>query len=388
MPAVPVPARCYSVLTFTATERDMTAKKKPKATATPSSRLHVAVIGAGMAGVAAARTLLQAGHRVTVLEKSRGFGGRMATRRTEFGGFDHGAQYFTVRDSRFARALLTAQAQVRPWSVSTVRVLDAFGHVLASAPPPTEPHFVAAPGMSALVHHWAQPIAEPERFGGLPARALTSLRVTQIERDALDPAQWQLRAEDAEGGQQVFGGFDRVVLAIPHQQAHDLLLASGLAPAWRQALTGVQVAPCWTLMVAFPNAMQPGLGTLGPQWNAARSTHHRISWLARENSKPGRERIERWTVQASPAWSAKHLEDGEDRVKAKLLKGFAEITGIRATPPHAVVHRWRFAQTQQALGQPYLYDAAQGIGLCGDWCIGHRVEDAFVSGLELALAMI
>ena len=72
----------------------------------------------------------------------------------------------------------------------------------------------------------------------------------------------------------------------------------------------------------------------------------------------------------------------------KLLKGFAEITGIRATPPHAVVHRWRFAQTQQALGQPYLYDAAQGIGLCGDWCIGHRVEDAFVSGLELALAMI
>ena len=93
-------------------------------------------------------------------------------------------------------------------------------------------------------------------------------------------------------------------------------------------------------------------------------------------------------MQASPAWSAKHLEDGEDRVKAKLLKGFAEITGIRATPPHAVVHRWRFAQTQQALGQPYLYDAAQGIGLCGDWCIGHRVEDAFVSGLELALAMI
>jgi len=368
----------------------MTTKKKPKATPAPAPRapLHVAVIGAGMAGVAAARTLLQAGHRVTLIEKSRGFGGRMSPRRTEFGGFDHGAQYFTVRDSRFARALLTAQTVVRPWSVSTVRVLDEFGHVLASAPPPTEPHFVATPGMSALVHHWAQPIEHPELHGQLAARARLSLRATLIERDALDPAQWQLRAEDGDGGQQVLGGFDRVVLAIPHQQAQDLLLASGLMPAWRQTLSGVQVAPCWTLMVAYPNAMQPGLGTLGPQWNAARSTHHRISWLARENSKPGRERIERWTIQASPAWSAKHLEDGEERVKAKLLKGFAEITGIRATPSHAVVHRWRFAQTQQPLGQSYLYDAKQGIGLCGDWCIGHRVEDAFVSGLELALAMV
>lgn len=361
-----------------------TSARAPKVT----EPLHFAVIGAGMAGVACARTLLQAGHRVSVFEKSRGFGGRMATRSTEFGGFDHGAQYFTVRDSRFARVLLTAQAQVRPWSVSTVRVLDAFGHVLASAPPPTEPHFVAVPGMSGLVHHWAQPLAQPELHGHLPARTFTSTRVHHIERDALHPEQWQLRAEDADGGQMVIGGFDRVLLAVPHMQAHDLLQSSGLAPDLRQALTEVQVAPCWTLMVAYPNAMQPGLAHLGPQWNAARSTHHRISWLARENSKPGRERIERWTVQASPAWSTKHLEDDTERVKAKLLKGFAEITGIRATPPHAVVHRWRYAQTQTPLGRSHLFDPALGIGLCGDWCLGHRVEDAFVSGLELALAVI
>src|SRR5690606_2964496 len=199
--------------------------------------------------------------------------------------------------------------------------------------------------------------------------------------------QWQLRCDDEDGGLRVLGGFDRVALAIPHPQAHDLLLASGLAPALRQALAPVHVAPCWTLMVAFPQAMQPGLAHLGPQWSAARSTHHRISWLARESSKPARDPIERWTVQASPAWSTKHLEDDPERVKAKLLKGFAEITGIRATPPHAVVHRWRFAQTQTPLGRSYLLDDKLGIGLCGDWCLGHRVEDAFVSGLELALAL-
>jgi renalase len=369
-------------------KRPTTPARPAKSAAQVAAPLHFAVVGAGMAGIACARTLLQAGHRVSLFEKSRGFGGRMSTRRTEFGGFDHGAQYFTVRDSRFARVLLTAQALVRPWSVSTVRVLDEFGHVLASAPPPTEPHFVAVPGMSGLVNHWAQPLAHPELHGHPPARTFTGTCIHHIERDALHPEQWQLRAEDADGGQLVIGGFDRVLLAVPHMQAHDLLQSSGLAPELRQSITAVQVAPCWTLMVAFPNAMQPGLAHLGPQWNAARSTHHRISWLARENSKPGRERIERWTIQASPAWSYKHLEDDAERVKAKLLKGFAEITGIRATPPHAVVHRWRYAQTQTPLGRSHLFDPALGIGLCGDWCLGHRVEDAFVSGLELALAVV
>ncbi|MBL0943468.1 MAG: FAD-dependent oxidoreductase [Hydrogenophaga sp.] len=371
--------------------RTPNAMKRSSPTARASESLHFAVVGAGMAGVACARTLLQAGHRVTLLEKSRGFGGRMATRRTEFGGFDHGVQYFTVRDDRFERVLrATATSAVRAWSASTVRVLDAFGHVLASAPPPTEPHFVAAPGMNALVTLWAQPLLHPEQHGGLPAQTLLNTRVSRIEADALHPGQWQLRCEDStggDGGQRVLGGFDRALLAIPHPQAHDLLLASGVAPALRQALTPVHVAPCWTLMVAFPQAMQPGLAHLGPQWSAARSTHHRISWLARESSKPGRDPIERWTVQASPAWSTKHLEDDPERVKAKLLKGFAEITGIRATPPHAVVHRWRYAQTQTPLGRSHLLDAALGIGLCGDWCLGHRVEDAFVSGLELALAL-
>ena len=80
--------------------------------------------------------------------------------------------------------------------------------------------------------------------------------------------------------------------------------------------------------------------------------------------------------------------DDPERVRGKLLKGFAEITGIRATPGHAVVHRWRYAQTQVPLGQAGLYDAALGVGLCGDWCLGHRVENAFVSGLSLALDVI
>ena len=342
---------------------------------------HFAIIGAGIAGIACARTLLQAGHRVSVFEKSRDVSGRMATRQSAFGSFDHGAQYFTVRDDRFALALQTAPGICRPWSANAVRVLDALGRVAEAALPAPQPHWVAKPGMNALVKHWAQPLVDASAIN-------LQTTVTRIERDALDSKRWQLRTEGADDSSHVYSGFDAVLLAIPNVQALNLLQTSDLAPKLTAQIAKVDVAPCWTLMLAYPNASQPGISYLGPQWNAALSTHHRIAWLARESSKPGREPIERWTVQASAAWSQEHLNDAPARVQAKLLKAFSEITGIRAQPGHVDVHRWRYAKTINPLGKSHLWDGKAQIGAAGDWCLGHRVEDAFVSGLELALAAI
>jgi len=344
----------------------------------------IAVVGAGIAGVTCARTLAQAGHRVTLFDKSHAAGGRMASRDSPFGGFDHGAQYFTVRDARFALALQTTPGLCKPWSANTVRVLDAQGRVAAAGLPAREPHWVPVPGMNALVRAWAQPL----QLGGAMQ---VSTRVTRLEAHGADGRKWRLHATQAQTGADhrhvELDGFDRVLLALPSAQAHELLQNSELAARWVQAIGRVEVAPCWTLMLAYPHAMQPGLGTLGPQWNAARSTHHRIAWLARESSKPGRDPVERWTVQASAAWSLEHFADDAVRVQAKLLKAFSEVTGIRVEPVHTQVHRWAYAQTLQPLRQSHLWDPRVGIGVCGDWCIGHRVEDAFVSGLELALAV-
>lgn len=340
---------------------------------------HIAIVGAGIAGISCARTLVQAGHRVTVFEKSRGVGGRMATRSSPFGTFDHGAQYFTVRDARFAQAIATVPGVCRPWSATTVRVLDARGKVAAAALDHRESHWVAKPGMNALAKAWAAPIGEHIQL---------ETRVDRIERDTLNKHQWQLRTEGGSAGVAVHGAFDAVVLAIPHLQAQALLQAMPHGGRLAKALDTVSVHPCWTLMLAFPQAVQPGLTTLGPSWNAARSTHHRIAWLARESSKPGRSTVERWTVQASADWSAEHIEDSPQRVQAKLLRAFAEITGIRAEPAHVDAHRWLYAKTGKALGRSHLWKAERGVGVCGDWCLGHRVEDAFVSGLELALAMV
>lgn len=363
---------------------------------------NIAIIGAGMAGITAARTLAQAGHSVTVFEKSKGVGGRMSTRRTEFGGFDHGAQYFTVRDERFRTmmqwALGSAPEIARPWAANAVRVLDAQGRTLEAPLPSREPHWVAQPGMNALVGLMTAPLLAKKRI-------FNSHQVRLIERAANGKYSLQCHNPDEANAKPILvGRFDSVLLAIPSVQADTLLKDSSLLKNehstqdirrlladFAQKISAVTVSPCWTLMLAFPNALptRPNAPThlLGPQWSAARSTHHRIAWLARESSKPGRGGIERWTVQASAAWSTEHLEDDADRAKAKLLKAFAEITNIRATPAYAQVHRWRYAKTDKALGTSHLWDRAMGIGVCGDWCIGHRVEDAFVSGLELALSV-
>ena len=344
----------------------------------PTQPKNIAVIGAGIAGLACARTLDRAGHQVTLLEKGSAVGGRVASCESPFGSFDHGAQYFTVRDERFEAALSTSPGVRKAWSANAVRVLDPHGRVAEAPLPSRESHWVGVPTMDALARQWAQPLITA-------GRVELETRVTQIERDALDPARWQLRTSGAQDSVHVFSGFDAVLLAVPHALAAGLLRAPPQAQGIAQQMGKVEVSPCWTLMLAFPQAVQPTLSHLGPQWNAALSTHHRIAWLARESSKPGRAPVERWTVQASAAWSQEHLEDDGPRVQAKLLKAFAEVTGIHAEPAHAQVHRWRWAKTSVPLGRSHLWDGSAGLGVCGDWCLGYRVEDAFVSGLELAL---
>ncbi len=349
------------------------------------NRTHWAIVGAGMAGTVAARTLWRAGHPVQVFEKSAGASGRMATRHTDFGSFDHGAQYFTVRDPRFAQALGQVPGTLdhhRSWSVSSVRVLDAFGRKLSAEPRDPSYRWVGTPGMHHLVRHWAQPLADQ---GMLHAHA----QVEAIRCDTRNkgPVSWQLRVN----GEWLAQTFDGLLLAMPAPQVLALLdhPLSQLPHAFahRAALDAVRMQPCWAAMLAFPQASQAQLTNFGPHWNAAQSTHHRISWLVRETSKPGRGPTERWTVHANSQWSAEHLEDDPARVLTKLEHAFAELTGIRIRPYWSQAHRWRYALTTQALGQAFTWDASMKLGTCGDWHLGHRVEDAFVSGLELALAV-
>jgi predicted NAD/FAD-dependent oxidoreductase len=175
------------------------------------------------------------------------------------------------------------------------------------------------------------------------------------------------------------GRFDRVIVTTPPAQAAPLLAH---APRLGQVAASAEMLPCWSVMVVFDRR-------LDVQWDGAFVSDSPLSWAARNSSKPGRPAGESWVLHASHEWSEAHIEDEPVRVGAELTAAFFEAARARsAESVFRSVHRWRYAKTRTSLANEYLYDPALRVGICGDWCRGDRVEDAFLSGLALARRIV
>ncbi|MFZ6813282.1 NAD(P)/FAD-dependent oxidoreductase [Undibacterium sp. Rencai35W] len=326
--------------------------------------MQIAVVGAGLAGLTVARQLQSQGHHVTVYEKSRGVSGRMSTRVTELGGFDHGAQYFTTNSDRFKKEV--ADWRKLGWVVPWESKLVTLDHGITKAAGSTGKRFVPVPGMSSLGKQLAH---------GLDVR--TEQQVVAIQ--AFDQ-QWLLSVKSDEVAIPASAGpFDIVILAIPPEQATPLL---EVVPAMAKQAAGQKLAPCWTLMLGFQTELNLG-------YDGAWVNNSRLGWIARDTAKPSHRAGERWVCHATPEWSVEHLEDDAERVKEKLSKAFHESTGSPIQAIHAVAHRWRYSQATKPLAEDCLWNAKQGIGVCGDWFAAGldgsgRVENAFLSALALA----
>jgi predicted NAD/FAD-dependent oxidoreductase len=321
---------------------------------------RIAVVGAGIAGLAAARRLAQDHRDVVVFEKARGVGGRTSTRRSDGDAFDHGAQYFTCRTDLFRRQVdeWCRRGVAAVWK-APMRMLG--GGAIASTGEGNIP-YVGVPRMSSLTRDLA-----------------TGLRVEcgrRIERIEASPAGWRLAPESGPAPH----GFDAVVVATPAPQAVSLLAL--VAPRLAALAAGVEMQPCHAVMVSFPEP-------LGVDFGGAFIAKPPLAWVARNASKPERPGRECWVLHADPEWSAHHLQAPAEAVAEALLQAFGEALG-RELPSASfrTVHRWRFARAAQPLGAPFLWDADLRLGACGDWTLGARVEDAFTSGELLAAAML
>ena len=307
---------------------------------------RVAVIGAGLAGLVCATALRRAGHVVTVLDKGRGPGGRMSARRVETPlgqvTFDHGAQYFTARDPGF-------QAQVRAW---------ALAGVCAPWPAAGEGAWVGTPAMNAPIRALAQP--------------LDVVWGRRVEAMVQGQAGWTLIADGAPPLET-----DVVILAVPAEQAAVLLDGHDAAGASLARATPAQ--PCWTVMAAFAEPLPVAADILRSPGT--------IGWAARNSAKPGRGGPEAWVIQASRDWSAAHLELPAEAVADRLAGAFADLAGVDWPAPLSLAaHRWRYARSGAA-GAEALWSPETGLGVCGDWLVGPRVECAWLSGLALARKM-
>lgn len=110
-----------------------------------------------------------------------------------------------------------------------------------------------------------------------------------------------------------------------------------------------------------------------------------LSWIARNNSKPGRGAAECWVLHGAPTWSDEHIDAAPEQVIAWLSDAFRRATLSHAVKPiFAAAHHWRYALPTVLLEETCLFDPTLAIGACGDWCAGPRVEGAFLSGVTLA----
>lgn len=318
----------------------------------------VAVIGAGLAGLTAARTLAAAGRAVVVFDKGRGVGGRLSTRRTDDGPFDHGAQFFTVRDPAFRAEVdgWTAAGVAARWEARIVRLAGG-----VAEPSPGERH-VGVPGMSAVARHAARGLADVR----------TGVRIDRIEGA---PGAWTLTAEDGTTS----GPFAAVLVTVPSPQA--LPLVSPVAPSLTSSVAAAAMAPCWAAMLAFESPV-------ATPFDAAFVEGGPLSWIARDGSKPGRPPGERWVLHGAPDWSAAVIEATPDAVIRDLTAAFAALAGGLPPVVAASAHRWRFALPTGDVAGGFAFDAGRGIGIAGDWCAGARVEGAWLSGHRLARAVL
>ena len=330
----------------------------PGETAIIEVRPPVAIIGAGVSGLTAARLLAERGFPVTVYDKGRNPGGRSSTRHEGAFSFDHGCQYFTARDKRFQRYVeaWAEQGLISAWNAKRASCIRG----VVSRVEDDVARYVGVPGMSAIARHLAK---------GLDVRTATP--VTSIIRDN---GGWRI----AHPGPSI-ERFDLVLISTPPAQALAFLDAS---PQLKETVAKATMSPCWTAMATFDYDIEI-------PFDGAHFSASPIVWAARDSSKPGRSAHECWVIQASPSWSQEHLEDHPDAVSQFLLAEFFSASGVAPMPAHFLgAHRWRYASPLDPLRVGCLWDHETGLGVCGDWCHSARMEGAFLSGLMLAERVI
>lgn len=326
--------------------------------------MRCAVVGAGMAGLSAATELRRRGHDVVVFERAQTPGGRVATRvvdgidmpksaRGATLAFDHGAQYFTARDPRF-------QSKVDDWLRDRVagrwdgRLVSFDSEGWEDVAGNTE-RYVGLPGMNAIAKAMAEPL--DVRYGQ---------RVEQV----------RLKADTTFLLEPSLGEFDRVVVAVTADQAKPLVAG---VPDLVAKLDAVVTRPCWTVMAAFDERVPA-------RFDGAFVHGSPLGWVARNQSKPKREwKVDTWVLHATQLWSAAHVDDDPELAGAFLMEAFHDLipNGLpRAF--YATAHRWRYAAADPPLAVGAIHHAESRITLCGDWCLGNRIEDAYLSGLAAA----
>ena len=329
---------------------------------------EVVIVGAGVAGLSLARALAASGVDALVLDKSRGVGGRAATRRVEGQPVDHGLAFLHGSHPEFLAALDSVEATpIEGWPL---RVRGEGRRCQPQAFRKGERRLAFEEGISAFPKSLARGI--------------------DVRRGAcvISIAECGKGVEVAlEGGESIVAR--TLVLALPLEQTEKLLapLASesdALRPI-ASLLSMLTTEPCLTLLAGYP------LGSKEPEWDLFYPASESVSMLVAHDSAKRREK--KWQVlvyQCRSCFSRRHLEDDPEVWIPLVLSDASRLLGDWAVrPAWRQPHRWRYSRADAAntLAQPFCITLENGarIGIGGEvFTPGGGVEGAFLSGLKLA----
>lgn len=316
---------------------------------------RIVVIGAGLSGLIAARDLNAHGFEVTVLDKGRGVGGRLATRRIGSPAaavIDHGAQFFTVRSPDFAREVQEWQRAgvVREWCRG---LGDDDGH----------PRYIGVDGMTSIAKHLAH---------GLDVR--TNTLVFAIRRGNSSP--WDVVLDDA-----TVLPTQAVIVTCPLPQTYSLLVSAELEIP--QALVSSDYDRTLALLAVLDRPA--AIGRHGGWQNP----NPVFSWIG-DNHAKGISPVPAVTFHASPQWSLDHWDDDHEHAHEALKSAAAEFIPDRRIVT-SEFKRWRFATPKSLWPEPChaaVVESEHGLGviaLAGDAFAGPKVEGAALSGAAAAV---
>ena len=330
----------------------------------------IAVIGAGMAGLTCAQQLHQAGYNVLILEKSRGLGGRIATRRLHDTLADHGTCYLKPKGEVMQQfvQLLCDRHILKVWADKNSQL-----QTLAA-----EFRYVAPAGMNAIAKFLGQ--------------GLQIWRSQRVEAIALNHSHWQLSLKsahpEATADRPSTIAAKAVVFAVPAPQALAILEPLTDLATLSHQLRSVEFNPCFSVMAGYSTQLEPK-----PDWQAISfADNPYLAWVGWDSSKrlEKTENYEVFVLQSSAEFARHYLEERDlQPAGCELLAKAAEyLLPWLAKPEWMQVHRWRYAFPSRPLEQTYLTaETTLPLICCGDWCGENFVEGAMHSGIAAAAAV-
>jgi renalase len=316
----------------------------------------IAIIGSGISGLAIARKLNQE-NQVTIFEKSRGVGGRMATRRSEKFHFDHGTQFFTAKNPEFREICKQAKAAnaIDLWDATFAEIVGNKINHTWKFNNHLKLHYVGTPQMND--------------FCKFLAKDLDVKLNEEIINISFENKKWFLKTKDNN-----FDDFDFLIIAIPSTQAVKLVPPNF---KYLRILENIKMLPCFSMMIGLKEK-------LDLEFDAALVKESIISWISVNNTKIGRPDNFSLLVNSGNWWAKDNLEDDIEIIKFKLINELHKIiTFDNDLIEYIDIHRWRYANAPFKVRQKSLFHRDLHLGICGDYFISGRVENAFLSSMDL-----